>query len=70
MAKFEPVTVKHIYRPDVSFFISQTGDKTWKVGCITCGCIMGRSSHRSRSAADKELSRFIMEWDAMVWNMK
>ena len=62
----EPVTVKHVYRPDVSFFISRTGDKTYRVGCVVCGCIMGRSKHRTLSAADKSLNRFLEEWDNMM----
>jgi hypothetical protein len=54
--------VKYLAGP-VSFFIAKSGKTTFTVGCVTVGCVLQRSKHRSLSAAEKSLHKFVNEWN-------
>ena len=52
--------VKYLAGP-ISFFVAKSGETTYTVGCVTVGCVLQRSKHRSLSAAEKSFGRFINE---------
>ena len=54
--------VKYLTGP-VSFFIAKSGKTTFTVGCVTVGCVLQRSKHRSLPAAEKSLNKFLDEWN-------
>jgi hypothetical protein len=61
----EETILRHVFHPNISFFVAQTGRSTFRVGCVTVGCVLQRSKHRSFSAAEKSLNKFVNEWNTL-----
>jgi len=61
MPRFEKITICTSYWDGMTFYLDQTGEKTFRVGVAVAGTYMDWSKHASKTAAQAEMESFIRE---------